>query len=1182
MKSKKTDSLVLLATVVLTTGIFVLDLLTPLGVAIWVFYMLPLLIVSRATERLTPFILAAVCTVLIALGFIYSPPGVKLYLAFINRLMGVGVLWTMAVLLVHRSKMEETQKEHENLLRKIIESEPECVKLVSPDGTILEMNPAGLAMIEADSPEQVLGKSIYGIVTPEYRSVFKELTEGVFRGESQMLEFEMVGLKGTHYWLETHAAPLRNQKGEITTLLGITRDITERKRAEKALQVSEERLQLAITGASMGTWHWDIASDELVWSDKCKAIFGIPLDTPMSYECFLDALQAEDREGANQAVMDALNNRTEYDIEYRTVWPDGSIHWVSAKGRGYYDGSGNAVRMEGIALDITERKRAEEALRRNERVLRLFVENSPAAIAMFDRDMKYIVASRRYLMDYALAEQNLVGRSHYEIFPEIPERWKAIHRRCLAGTMEKCDEDPFPRTDGRLDWVRWEIRPWYETTGEVGGVVLFSELITERKWVEEALRESEERLRLALDAAHMGTFDWDIQHNHVTWSHWHEELWGFAPGEFGGTYEAFEQRVHPDDLPGINAEITRCIAAREPFTREFRVVWPGGSVHWVTARGEFTFDASGRPVRMRGAVVETTARKQVEELRAGETRVLAMIATNAPLEQILTSLTLLIEGQSDGMLGSFLLLDEDGLHVRHGAAPSLPETYTKAIDGAPIGPRAGSCGTAMYLGKPVIVTDILHDPLWDDYRDLATLHELRACWSTPIFSSQGRVLGSFAMYYREVRSPSHIEMRLIDIATHIAGIAIERKRAEEAIKNSEQLLRKVIDGLGPYMLVGLMTTDGTLIQANQPALKIAGLKPEDVLGKPFEETYWWSYSEPVKQHLRDSIHRAARGEICRYDEVVRAGENSFITIDFCLRPLFDETGRIIYLIPSAVDITDRKQAEEALKKAYDELEVRVAERTRELTEANIKLKELDRLKSEFLATMSHELRTPLNSIIGFTGIILQGITGEINEEQRKQLSMVYNSAKHLLGLINDILDLSRIESGKIEVSVQRFKVEDVVSEVARSLAPMISQKGLRLITEIPDKTLQIYSDRTRVFQILLNLVNNAVKFTERGEVRIACKADNNNLEMSVSDTGIGIKMESMEMLFQAFRQIDGTAQRRYEGAGLGLHLCKKLVTLLGGRIWAESEYGKGSRFTFTLPLRQEEELHEKKDIGGRG
>jgi len=921
----------------------------------------------------------------------------------------------------------------------------------------------------------------------------------------------------------------------------------------------------------MGTWHWDIASDELVWSDKCKAIFGIPLDTPMSYECFLDALQAEDREGANQAVMDALNNRTEYDIEYRTVWPDGSIHWVSAKGRGYYDGSGNAVRMEGIALDITERKRAEEALRRNERVLRLFVENSPAAIAMFDRDMKYIVASRRYLMDYALAEQNLVGRSHYEIFPEIPERWKAIHRRCLAGTMEKCDEDPFPRTDGRLDWVRWEIRPWYETTGEVGGVVLFSELITERKWVEEALRESEERLRLALDAAHMGTFDWDIQHNHVTWSHWHEELWGFAPGEFGGTYEAFEQRVHPDDLPGINAEIARCIAAREPFTREFRVVWPGGSVHWVTARGEFIFDASGRQARMRGTVVETTARKQVEELRAGESRVLAMIATNAPLEQTLTSLTLLIEGQSYGMLGSFLLLDEDGLHVRHGAAPSLPETYTKAIDGAPIGPRAGSCGAAMYLGKPVIVTDILQDPLWDDYRDLAASHGLRACWSTPIFSSQGKVLGSFAMYYREVRSPTHIEMRLIDVATHIAGIAIERKRAEEAIKESEKLLRKVIDGLGPYMLVGLMTTDGTLIQANQPALKIAGLKPEDVLGKSLEETYWLSYSESVKQRIRDAIHRAKRGEICRYDEVIRVGENRFITIDFCLRPLFDDTGRIIYLIPSAVDITERKRAEEALRRAYDELEQRVMERTRELMDANRKLKDLDRLKSEFLATMSHELRTPLNSIIGFTGIILQGTTGEINEEQRKQLSMVYNSAKHLLGLINDILDLSRIESGKVEVLVQMFKIEDVVTEVARSLSPLISQKGLRLITEIPDKTPEIYSDRKRVFQILLNLVNNAVKFTEGGEIRIACKTDHNKLEVSVSDTGIGIKKENMKLLFEAFRQIDGTLQRRYEGAGLGLHLCKKLLTLLGGRIWAESEYGKGSRFTFTLPLRPEVE-----------
>lgn len=261
-----------------------------------------------------------------------------------------------------------------------------------------------------------------------------------------------------------------------------------------------------------------------------------------------------------------------------------------------------------------------------------------------------------------------------------------------------------------------------------------------------------------------------------------------------------------------------------------------------------------------------------------------------------------------------------------------------------------------------------------------------------------------------------------------------------------------------------------------------------------------------------------------------------------------------------------KKYTDALEQARNNLEQKVKERTKELAQANTRLKEADRLKSEFLATMSHELRTPLNSIIGFVGIVSKGIAGEINEEQGKQLSMAYNSAKHLLSLINDILDLSRIESGKLEISMERFKIQEVVSEVSQSLSPLISQRGLRLVTAIPNETPEIYSDRKRVLQVLLNIVNNAVKFTNEGEIKIECNMDNDNLEVSVSDTGIGIKKENMEYLFEAFRQIDGTARRRYDGAGLGLHLCRKLLVLLGGKIWAESEYGKGTKFTFTLPL----------------
>jgi PAS domain S-box-containing protein len=252
-------------------------------------------------------------------------------------------------------------------------------------------------------------------------------------------------------------------------------------------------------------------------------------------------------------------------------------------------------------------------LAENANQLRLFVEHSPAAIAMFDRDMRYLVVSHRWVEDYGLGDRQILGRSHYEIFPEIPERWKEIHRRCLAGAVERCEEDPFPRPDGSTDWVHWEVRPWHQASGEIGGIIIFSEVITARKRAEEAVRESEERLRLALDAAHMGTFDWDIPNNRITWSRWHRKLWGFGPGEFGGTYESFSERVHPEDLPGISAEVERCMAARAPFACEFRVIWPDGSVRWVSGRGEFTFDAGGRPLRMRGVVLEITERKQAEE-----------------------------------------------------------------------------------------------------------------------------------------------------------------------------------------------------------------------------------------------------------------------------------------------------------------------------------------------------------------------------------------------------------------------------------------------------------------------------------------------------------------------------------------------------------------------------------------
>ncbi|MBT6045245.1 MAG: hypothetical protein HOG49_00345 [Candidatus Scalindua sp.] len=255
-----------------------------------------------------------------------------------------------------------------------------------------------------------------------------------------------------------------------------------------------------------------------------------------------------------------------------------------------------------------------------------------------------------------------------------------------------------------------------------------------------------------------------------------------------------------------------------------------------------------------------------------------------------------------------------------------------------------------------------------------------------------------------------------------------------------------------------------------------------------------------------------------------------------------------------------------VKKHADELETRVAERTDELARANIRLKELDHLKSMFIASMSHELRTPLNSIMGFTGIILQGIVGKISDEQRKQLSMVKKSASHLLSLINDIIDISKIEAGKVEIYVHKFELLSVVKEVINSFTVLAKEKNLKMDLKM-SKKIMVESDERRIKQIITNFVSNAIKFTEKGSVNV-CVLQNSGsaIEISVADTGIGIRKKDMNKLFKAFSRIyiDGVIK---EGTGLGLYLSRKISDLLGCEIKAESEFGKGSVFTLTLPSR---------------
>src|SRR6267378_2391230 len=405
--------------------------------------------------------------------------------------------------------------------------------------------------------------------------------------------------------------------------------------------------------------------------------------------------------------------------------------------------------------------------------------------------------------------------------------------------------------------------------------------------------------------SHTGSFGWNISTREIVWS---EETFRIFQYDRATqpTVEAVLQRVHPQDAALVTQAVERAAREKQDFELEYRLVMPDGLIKHVHVVAHASGDASGQ-IEYVGAVMDVTEHRRATSALAGEKRLLEMIARGDSRAAILDALCRLVEELASGSLSSILLLDPTANCLRHGAAPSLPGAYTEAIDGIAIGPAVGSCGTAAYLGEPVMVRDIATDPLWADYRALALAHGLRACWSTPILSSDGKVLGTFATYYREPRSPTTQDHNLIEQVTHLASIAIEREQAEEALREREARIRRLVES----NIIGVFFWDlaGGVTDANDAFLRTVGYSRQDLLSG---RVNWSSMTPPeyraadekaIEELMQSGTHQSYEKEYIR-------GDGSRVTILLGGTFIEGSKGQGVSFV---LDLTQRKKAEAELR-----------------------------------------------------------------------------------------------------------------------------------------------------------------------------------------------------------------------------------------------------------------------------
>lgn len=921
-------------------------------------------------------------------------------------------------------------------------------------------------------------------------------------------------------------------------------DVTSLRLLEEARRESEKLFQVVANAAPALIWLSGLDKKRIFFNHGWLEYTGYSLEDSLG-EGWRKAVHPDDLQKYLDLYSKHFDERSEFYIEYRLKHRSGRYRWIGARGVPRQNSEGVFEGFIGACLDIHEQKLARESLMQNQRQMEMMIKTSPSFMAIL-KGSEFVFETMNEQYKKLIGHRDVIGKPMLAALPEIESQGYADILRKVIETGEPFIGNEYvvylqrePSAELERRYIDFVYQPFKFIDGHSDGILVHGVDVTEKVLARTSIENERQNFRnLFKQTPEMVCILKGPDHEFEFVNEAHIKALGFdATGRTVRDAQPESVEVHGilDDVyrTGKTAELHEIPVTLSDRVRYFNLTY--------SAR----FDEAKKINGVMILGLEVTEQVLTRESYKLQRDALELALNGAPMKDVLTVIAKMVELQVGGdLLASVLLTDKKQKHLIHGAAPRLSDEYNKAIHGMEIGENVGSCGTAAHSRGPVIVEDILSDSRWSGFRELAKKENVRACWSMPIMSSQDKLLGTFALYSRTARKPTQHELRIVDVATQITALILERQfEISERIEREEQIAFATESA---KMGTWTVTLPDNKVFLSEAAAKLFGFTNEFDSTDFAIDTF---IHKDDREHAKSVLAKALanRSLYDDYYRIVRpSGEVRWINSRGHFR--FDQNGNVTALSGLIIDVTTQKENELVVESAKKAAEAASDAKTR------------------FLANMSHEIRTPLSAIIGYSELLHSHLAPD--KASHGYVERISRNANQLARLINELLDLSKIEADKLEIEKVPVDVDNLIEDVYSTMVLRAEAKGLSLnFNWSSRKPSSIITDPLRLSQILVNIVGNAVKFTEQGTVNVNFSMRNSNLIIEVTDTGIGLSEEQKTRIFDPFMQADSSVSRRYGGTGLGLALSKRLARLLGGDLVLDfSEIGEGSVFRIEIPV----------------